>query len=61
MAGEAVFCHVDEDEPPRVIRLHLVCEEGRRMTLPPDRSGEEFARLWDGTTATGRAEPVGAS
>ena len=27
MARDAVLCHFDEDEAPRVIRLHLVREE----------------------------------
>ena len=27
MAREAVLCHFDDDETPRVIRLHLVREE----------------------------------
>ena len=27
MAREAVLCHFDDDEVPRVIRLHLVREE----------------------------------
>ena len=27
MAREAVLCHFDEEEVPRVIRLHLVREE----------------------------------
>ena len=27
MAREAVLCHFDEDEAPRVVRLHLVRDE----------------------------------
>lgn len=27
MAREAVLCHFDDEEAPRVIRLHLVSEE----------------------------------
>ena len=45
MARDAVLCHFDELEAPRVIRLHLIREEAiAGIKLPRDLSGAEVAR-----------------
>ena len=38
MARDAVLCHFEEDNVPRVIRLHLVREEAIAVTMGGDGS-----------------------
>lgn len=62
---DAVVCHFEEPERPRIVRLHFVREEVIAVWLPRDISGEEFARAlhllaYQVTRHTGRVGTLAA-